>query len=163
MSPPLEPGWTSVAVQPAAEQLQRDGHKNARCCHCILLKASCCAGKEPPHGEEPRPLPTARWAPRHSHADERALTVLSTRSMRPLGALPWALLSTRVSGESRRSSWSRGHLGTLSEAQVYLPEVRKGSEAVNGKTGRGPQDTPQRQRPSSRPTADPYTAASAIP
>ena len=47
MSPPLEPGWTSVAVQPAAEQLQREGHKSARCCHRILLNAAAVLGRSP--------------------------------------------------------------------------------------------------------------------
>lgn len=112
-SPPLESGWTSVAVQPVAEQFQREGHKNARCCHGILLEASRCAGKEPQHGEEPRPPPTARWAPRHSHAHEQALTLLSTRSMRPAGALPRAPAVRQSLRGIWRPSWSRGHLGTL--------------------------------------------------
>ena len=124
-SPPLESGWTSAAVQPVAEQFQREGHKNARRCHGILLEASRYAGKEPQHAEERRPPPTARWAPRHSHADERALTLLSTRSLRPAGHL----LSTR----------SQGNLEAFPEQGTSgnTPEVRKGSEAVNDKTGGG--------------------------
>lgn len=150
MSPPLEPGGTSVAVQPAAEQLQREGHKNARCCRCILLTASHCAGKEPPHGEEPRPPPAALWAPRHSHADERALTLLSTRSMRPFGALPWV---PAVHQSLRGIPEVFLEQGT--SAQVYLPHVRKASEAANHKTGRGipgrPTEAEAQLRTHSRP------------
>ena len=99
-SPPLESGWTSAAVQPVAESFKGKVTKMPGAATVFSKKPVAMLGRSPNTEKDQDPPPTARWAPRHSHADERALTLPSTRSTRPAGVLPQAPAVHQVSGES---------------------------------------------------------------